>query len=205
MTEPFTGPARRLHLPPGRLNYTATVFADQIAKLGWRIGDHTYGTPDIRWLGEPARLSIGKFCSIADGVKLFLGSDHRTDWVTTYPFSHVDIWPEGHGIEGHPGTRGDVIIGNDVWLASGCTVLSGVTIGDGAVVGAHAVVRRDVEPYGIVSGNPAAMVRKRFDDATIEKLRDMAWWDWAEADINKAVPKLLSADVEGLYDDWLGR
>lgn len=198
-------PAVRYPLPPARVTYPRDALADRVAGLGWRIGAHSYGVPEVRWLGEPARLAIGKFCSIADNVKIFLGNDHRIDWVTTYPFSNIDVWPEGHGIEGHPATRGDVVIGNDVWLASGCTILSGVTIGDGAVIAAHAVVRHDVEPYAIVVGNPGQSVRKRFDAATIDKLLEMRWWDWPEADIRAAIPLLLSSDVDDLHAQWRRR
>ena len=116
------------------------------------IGAHTYGAPLVRWWGEPANLSIGRFCSIADDVQIFLGGNHRTDWVTTYPFPVFRAWHEARGIAGHPATRGDVHIGHDVWLGSGSVILSGVTIGHGAVIGCRAVVSRDV-PAGPVASS----------------------------------------------------
>lgn len=161
------------------------------------MGAHSYGAPRVRWWGEEANLSIGKYCSIAEGVEIFLGGNHRTDWVTTFPFPWFGrAWPEAKGIAGHPGTRGDVVIGNDVWLGAGAVVLSGVHIGDGAVVGCRAVVARDVPPYAIVAGNPGVVVRRRFDDDTIERLLASAWWDLPDSRVRQIIPLLLSGDVD---------
>jgi len=160
------------------------------------IGAHTYGAPLVRWWGEPANLVIGKFCSIADDVEIFLGGNHRTDWVTTYPFPVFREWPEARGVQGHPATRGDVRIGHDVWLGSGSVILSGVTVGHGAVVACRAVVTRDVPPYSIVAGNPATVVRARFTQDQVERLLRAAWWDWEPARLRTTLPLLLSGDVE---------
>lgn len=160
-----------------------------------RIGRYTYGQPMVRWWGEAANLSIGKFCSIADGVEIFLGGNHRTDWVSTYPFPVFRRW-KARGIAGHPNTRGDVVIGNDVWLGAGCVILSGVTIGNGAVVGCRAVVARDVPDYAIVAGNPAAVMRMRFAPAQVDALVKSAWWDWPPDAIRSALNLLLSGDVD---------
>ncbi len=157
------------------------------------IGKWSYGSPKIRSWGEGASLRIGAFCSIADGVKIYLGGEHRMDWVTTFPFSV--LWESARGIEGHPATKGDVIIGNDVWIGADCTILSGVTIGDGAVVGARAVVAHDIPPYAIVTGNPAQILRKRFDDQTIDRLLQAKWWTWKDDRIEKALPMLLNNDI----------
>lgn len=161
-----------------------------------RVGAHTYGAPRVRWWGEDANLVIGKFCSIAEGVEIFLGGNHRVDWVTTFPFPWFGRWPEARNIAGHPGTRGDVVIGNDVWLGAGCVILSGVRIGHGAVVGCRAVVSRDVPDYAIVAGNPASLVRMRFDAARIAGLLASAWWDWDEARIRQKMPLLLSSQID---------
>lgn len=161
-----------------------------------RVGPHTYGAPRVRWWGEPADLSIGGYCSIADDVQIFLGGNHRTDWVTTYPFPVMRRWREARAIRGHPATRGDVRIGNDVWLGSGCVILSGVTIGHGAVVGCRAVVGRDVPDYAIVTGNPASVARLRFPSEQVARLLRSAWWDWPEARIRRCLPLLLAGDVE---------
>lgn len=161
------------------------------------VGDFTYGQPKICSWGEGTRLKIGKFCSIAWVVTIFLGGEHRSDWVTTYPFNTLmDVFAS---IKGHPKSKGDVIIGNDVWLGSGAFILSGVTIGSGAIVGANATVTRDVPPYAIVAGNPAKLIRYRFAPDVIEKLLAVAWWDWDDASICRAVPILQSGDIEALF------
>lgn len=144
------------------------------------VGAFTYGYRKLRVLtwGEGATLKIGKFCSIASGVEIILGGNHRTDWISTYPFGHiyqdqlVKTAPKGH-----PATKGDVTIGNDVWIAGDAKIFSGVSIGDGAVIAACAVVSKDVGAYEVVAGNPAKPIKKRFDDETIELLQQLRWWD----------------------------
>lgn len=138
------------------------------------IGDYTYGHPKI--LGD-GKLSIGKFCSIADGVTILLGVEHRTEWATTYPFPA--LFTEAQHITGHPFTKGPITIGHDVWIGHNATILSNVTIGNGAVIGAGAVVSKDVASYSIVAGNPARHVRYRFGEEWIDFLnRHLKWWDW---------------------------
>jgi acetyltransferase-like isoleucine patch superfamily enzyme len=134
----------------------------------YSIGKFSYGRPKIYGRGQ-VTLKIGNFCSISNGVIIFLGNEHRTDWITTYPFNAVLKGFEN--FEGHPSTKGDVLIRNDVWIGMNATILSGVTIGGGAVIGANSLVAKDVEPYTIVAGNPARPIRKRFDQQTIDKLR----------------------------------
>ncbi|MGH9084630.1 MAG: CatB-related O-acetyltransferase [Acidimicrobiales bacterium] len=158
------------------------------------IGRGTYGIPQIRSWREGPTLKIGAFCSIAANVQIFLGGEHRTDWITTYPFSV--FWPSARQIEGHPRIKGDVIIGNDVWIGTGALILSGVTIGDGSVIGAGAVVGRSVPPYAVVVGNPAEVVRKRFDEHTIGRLLRIRWWDWDDSKIEQFLPLMLSGDPE---------
>jgi acetyltransferase-like isoleucine patch superfamily enzyme len=186
-----------------RLFYTHDVFHKQIEKFGWTIGEFTYGKPNILGAGE-AKLHIGKFCSIAGGVKIFLGREHRADWVTTYPFSVLvkEGWTKARGIKGHPHTKGDVKIGHDVWLATNSTVLSGVSIGTGAVVAAHALVTKDVPPYSIVAGVPARVTRYRFEPEIVEKLLATKWWDRSAEDINELMPFLLSGDATKVIQ-WL--
>lgn len=174
---------------------------DRLAGLGYEIGDFTYGEPRVLTWGEETTLKIGKFCSIADGVFILLGGNHRVDWVTTYPFSALpNDWPEAADITGHPSSNGDVIIGSDVWIGHQAIILSGVSIGDGAVVGARAVVTRNVPPYAIVVGNPATMVRKRFDDATIRELQRVKWWDWSIEKIRLNVHVLMSPNTRKIID-----
>ena len=164
----------------------------------YEIGRGTYGHPWIPPWDNAASLRIGAFCSIAHGVQIILGGEHRPDWVTTFPFSVM--WPSAADIPGQPMTRGDVVIGNDVWIGMDATVMSGVTIGDGAVVGAGAVVRRDVAPYTIVVGNPAQPVRTRFDERTVERLLAIRWWDWDDATIERHLPLMLSDRIEEFLD-----
>ena len=160
------------------------------------VGRGTYGEPAVLQWGEDASLRIGAFCSIGRGVTIILDGDHRIDWVTTYPF--MRFRDSARGIEGHPRSRGAVVIENDVWIGYGATILSGVRLGNGAVVGACSVVTRDVPPYGIVAGNPAKLLRRRFPDETVRLLERLAWWDWPDADLDRAMPLLLSGDVAGL-------
>lgn len=147
----------------------------------------------MRAWGEGARLTIGSFTSIAAGVEIFLGGEHRTDWVTTYPFSA--LWPEAQAFQGHPRSKGDVTVGSDVWIGAEAVILSGITIGHGAVIGARAVVASDVPPYGVVVGNPAKLAKLRFEPAVIRRLLAVAWWEWGEKEIARALPELLSSDI----------
>lgn len=162
----------------------------------YEIGRHSYGHLKVRQWGNDATLRIGAFCSFADGVQVFLGGNHRTEWVTTFPFPQLwDNLPCLCG-EATEKTRGDVTIGNDVWIGSGALIMSGVHVGDGAVIGARAVVTRDVPPYAIAVGVPARMVKKRFDDATIERLCAVSWWQWDDLKIRRYMPLLLSGETE---------
>ncbi len=160
----------------------------------YQIGRETYGNPRIHSWGEGAICRIGSFTSIASGVQIFLGGEHRTDWITTFPFNV--LWNEGKNISGHPKTKGDVLIGNDVWIAMEAIIMSGVNIGDGAVIGARAVVTKDVPPYAIVCGNPAKVIRQRFDDKTIKRLLEIKWWNWSDSKIKEALPLLLNSKVD---------
>jgi len=143
------------------------------------IGAYTYGGENLtvkEW-GEGASLRIGSFCSISNNLTVFLGGNHRTDWITTYPFGHVNQSHFGSAPrQGHPSTRGNVSIGNDVWIGANVTIMSGLTIGDGAVIAAHSHVVSDVLPYEIVGGNPAKPIKKRFNDDIIQKLLKLQWW-----------------------------
>ncbi|GAA4455923.1 CatB-related O-acetyltransferase [Novipirellula rosea] len=164
---------------------------------GYEIGSWTYGSPAVFDWGEGSRLSIGKFCSIADGVKIFLGGEHRVDWASTYPFNI--LWDGSSSVVGHPSSKGDVRIGNDVWIATDSVILSGVSIGDGAVIGARSVVARNVAPYSIVVGNPAKELRKRFSDTDISRLLAMKWWELPDDQIATIAPHLQDADLESLF------
>ena len=171
-----------------------------IGKSHISIGRFTYGEQNIsisQW-NEGAALRIGAFCSLAKNVNIFLGGNHRTDWITTFPFGHIyQDELGGSEILGHPSTKGDVIIGNDVWIGFGATIMSGIRIGDGAVIAANACVTKDVAPYHIVAGNPAKHVKQRFDDEIVDLLLRLKWWDLPLEDI-KRITKTLSSKPDKL-------
>lgn len=156
------------------------------------VGKHTYGKPDVYAWDKKTKLNIGNYCSIAEGVTFILGGEHRLDWVSTFPFNvKWEQWPSAKSIVGHPATKGDIILGSDVWLGHGALVLSGVKIGNGAIVGAGAVVTKDVPDFAIVGGNPARFIKWRFDESTRIKLTEMAWWEWSDEKISKNVHLLM--------------
>lgn len=158
------------------------------------IGDYSYGKPLVIFKNESANLYIGKYCSIASGVKIFLGGNHRVDWISTYPFNVVFGDSLGF-IKGHPATKGDVRIGNDVWIGQDVIIMSGVNIGNGAVIAAGAVVSKSIGPYEIWAGNPAKFIRKRFKEEEIELLEKIKWWDWPVERIISKADTLCSANV----------
>jgi virginiamycin A acetyltransferase len=161
-----------------------------------RVGDFTYGRPKVRFAESGAKLTIGRYGSIADGVEVLLGGNHRTDWVTTYPFPALPgLWPEAAGRVDFSTSRGDITIGHDVWIGSQAMILSGVSIGHGAVIAARSVVTRDVPPYAIVAGNPARLIRLRFDQATIAAVQASAWWDLPRETVARLLPVLMAGDV----------
>jgi acetyltransferase-like isoleucine patch superfamily enzyme len=179
-------------------NQKTTPFFTKDILVGapYHIGDYTYGTPKVLFDKSGAHLTIGKFCSISVGVEIFLGGNHRIDWISTYPFNSLPkYFPEGSSIQGHPATKGAVTIGNDVWIGKNATIMSGITIGDGVVIAANAVVVRDIGDYEVWGGNPARFIKKRFDDATIEKLKAEKWWDWDIDKIKSNLDKLCSNEL----------
>ena len=147
------------------------------------------------------RLMIGKFCSIACGAKfIFTSANHSLKSLSTYPFP---IFFEEWGLDVSDITdkwdnKGDIIVGNDVWIGYEAVILSGVTIGDGAIVGIRAVVTKDIPPYTIVGGVPAKPIRKRFDDVTIARLLELKWWDWSEERIKANLKIIQSGRIDEL-------
>jgi acetyltransferase-like isoleucine patch superfamily enzyme len=164
----------------------------------YEIGDWTHASGKLRIRfrhagGVVTKLKIGRFCLLADGVTILLGGEHRVDWVTMYP---VHILFGKKNIAGYPRSKGDIIIGNDVWIGTDALILSGVKIGDGAVIAARSVVTKDIAPYSIVAGNPAQVIRFRFKKSIIADLQKIAWWNWPLSKIEEACPLLLSSDIE---------
>ena len=174
------------------------------------VGDYTYYDDpreserfeenNVLYHYGPERLVIGKYCALAQGVRFLMnGANHRMSGISTYPFpifggawaNHMDL------VDDLP-SRGDTVVGNDVWLGYEALVMPGVRIGDGAIVAARAVVGGEVRPYAIVGGNPARELRRRFDDATIERLLRIAWWDWPVEKVTRYARELMRADVAAL-------
>ncbi len=174
-----------------------------IGKSRIHVGAFTYHVANlnIRQWGEGAGLKIGRFCSLADNITVFLGGNHRVDWATTFPFGHICVDDlGGEGIVGCPRSSGDVVIGDDVWIGAGATIMSGVTIGTGAVIAAQAVVVGDVAPYDIVGGNPARVIRNRFSPQVVSLLLDLSWWNLPVETIRDIAPDLCTPPtVEGLH------
>lgn len=158
----------------------------------YKVGDFTYGTPLVvdRHGGQ---LEIGKFCSFAPDIVIFLGSNHRTEYITTYPFPalHPDF-----GVYDKHLQDGPVIIGNDVWIGMGALILPGVNIGDGAVIGAYTVVSKNVDPYSVFVGNPGKVVKKRFEEDVIQELLRIKWWEWDIEKIRENAVLLYSSKVK---------
>jgi chloramphenicol O-acetyltransferase type B len=150
------------------------------------------------------RLIVGSFCSIGSGAAFIMAGNqgHRHDWISTFPFYFMNEVPAFAGAGNGYAPAGDTVIGNDVWIGSEAIVMPGVSIGHGAVIGTRALVTRDVEPYAIVGGNPGKVIRKRFGDADIARLLEMAWWDWSDDRLHDAMPVLTGGDVEALYRHW---
>lgn len=167
---------------------------------GVEIGDYTYGLPQIIKTTDIYKVKIGRFCSIAtDNVKILVDIDHRPEWITTYPISEY-ILEKKSAISYHTG-KGDVVIGNDVWICQDVIILSGVKIGNGAIIAAGAVVAKDVADYEMVGGVPAKHIRFRFSPEQIEKLLKISWWNWDIQKIKENVDLLESKNI----DDFINK
>lgn len=143
------------------------------------------------------KLIIGKFCQIATGVRFIMnGSNHAMEGISTYPFKVCGgKWGEASF---DVKSKGDTVIGNDVWIGNSATVMQGIKIGDGAIIGTNSLVTKDVEPYTIVGGNPAREIRKRFDDEIIHFLLQLKWWDWDVKKITDHLDLITSANISEL-------
>ena len=145
------------------------------------------------------RLIIGKFCQLASGIRFLMNAaNHDMDGFSTYPFKAFGgAWG---GASLNAPFRGDTVVGNDVWIGNSATILPGVTIGDGAIIGTNALVTKNVEPYSIVGGNPAKVIRKRFDEETIQFLLELKWWDWPVEKITRNLKALTAGDMAALQE-----
>ena len=165
------------------------------------VGRFTYGHDGIRifdW-GQGPVAKIGSFCSIAGDCRFYLGGNHPTSWVSTYPFGNIYKETFTNGKAGI-GKMGDIVICNDVWIGHSATIMTGVTVGSGAVIAANSHVVKDVEPYSIVGGNPAKHIRYRFTSRQIERLLELQWWDWPIEKINDNLHLICSPNIDTFLD-----
>jgi len=198
-------------------DYNKLVFLKNFVKASNIIvGDYTY-FDDFRYGPDKfeeynvlynydfskVKLIIGKFCAIAAEVKFIMTGDHKLDAISTFPFPIFQHgWESAYDIKDLP-VKGDIIIGNDVWMGYDSLIKNGVSVGDGAIIAARAVVVKDVPPYAVVAGNPAKVVKMRFDEKTIEQLLQIAWWHWDIEKINKHLKLICDLDVERLIEATL--
>ena len=198
---PINGYDKEIYIKPtitnsniivGDFSYIAdTDFESHVTHLYEFIGD---------------KLIIGKFCQIASGVEFIMnGANHQMNAVTTFPFYTLEGWyMEPPSMDDLP-LKGDTVIGNDVWIGQNAVILPGVHIADGAIIGANSVVGSNVEPYTIAAGNPARVIRKRFDDEMIGLLLSFKWWDKSIEEINGLIPILTSSDLESVKEELRAR
>jgi len=205
----MTAPNRDQRFPLG--NYNRLCFLKNIVKNpNIIVGDYTYYDDfdnvenfekNVKYHFDfnGDKLIIGKFCMIASGVSFIMnGANHLTESISSYPFAIFgDDW--GHAMDGktYP-TKGDTIIGNDVWIGHNVTVMPGIQIGDGVIIATNSTVTKNVEPYSIIGGNPAKLIKKRFSEQHIKWLLDAQWWNWDIEKITKNVHNLTDKNIESL-------
>lgn len=191
-------------------DYNSMVFLKNIVKSpNIIVGDYTYYDDmedamnfecnvlyHFDFIGD--KLIIGKFCAIGSDVQFIMnGANHYMDGISTFPFYIFGgDWAKSAPAKEELPFKGDTVIGNDVWIGYKATIMPGVTIGNGAIIAAHSVVAKDVEPYSIVGGNPAKLLRKRFTEEQIDNLQQLSWWNWSIEKITSALPLIVSGDIE---------
>ncbi len=194
---------------PNEENPSVCFIKNVITRPNIIVGDYTYYDDDTgaerfeehvthhyEFIGD--KLIIGKFCAIAKGIEFVMnGANHRMNSVTTYPFNIMGGgWKKATPALTELPFKGDTVVGNDVWIGAGVTIMPGVHIGDGAIIAARSVVTKEVAPYTIVGGNPARLIRKRFDDELTDYLLRIKWWDWPPEKIFANLETLCSADLD---------
>lgn len=170
----------------------------------YEIGRFSWGHLSVSSRTPGAHLRVGQFCSFAYGCHVILGGEHRADFVSTYRFpAYPPFKAEFSHLAGDTATtKGDVTIGNDVWMGHQVLVLSGVELGDGVIVGAGSVVRSSAPPYAIVAGNPARVAGFRFPKDQIEALLRIRWWDWPVDRITEAMDLLMSEEIDAFLERY---
>jgi len=205
------GPDKNIKFPLD--NYDRLCFLKNIVKNpNIIVGDYTYYDDfenvenfeknvkyHFDFVGD--KLIIGKFCMIASDVKFIMnGANHLTDSLSTYPFAIFgNGWENAMEGKSYP-QKGNIHIGNDVWIGYNATIMAGVHIGDGAIIAANSTITKDVEPYTIVGGNPAKKIRKRFSEDVITKLLELKWWNWNMEKITKNIKNLTENKIDKLIE-----
>ena len=189
------------HPVPG---HPVTYIKPTITRANIIVGDFSYYsgedfqsrvTHHYEFYGD--KLIIGKFCQIAAGVEFIMnGANHRMNCASTYPFYIFEGWKQDVPSLSEMPCKGDTVIGNDVWIGQNAVILPGVHIGDGAIIGCNSVVGSDIAPYTIAAGNPARLMRKRFDDELIDLLLELKWWDKPMDEVQELIPLLADSDLE---------
>ncbi|MCB6616521.1 CatB-related O-acetyltransferase [Ruminococcus sp. 210702-SL.1.03] len=197
MIHPIAGYDKEIYVKPTIQNPNITV------------GDFTYiadsefeshVTNFYPWSKD--KLIIGKFCQIATGVEFIMNdANHQMSAVSTFPFYTLDGWDMEAPLASDMPFKGNTVIGNDVWIGQNAVILPGVNIGDGAIIGANSVVGSNIAPYTIVAGNPAKVIRKRFDEELIDLMLRFKWWDKSITEINELIPILTCSDLEKVREE----
>lgn len=193
-------------------NYNRLAFLKNIVKSeNIEVGDYSYYDDfenvenfeknvlyHFDFIGD--KLIIGKFCAIGSNVQFIMnGANHRMDGISTYPFNIFGgEWTKVEPSKENLPYKGDTIIENDVWIGYNATIMPGIRVGNGAIIAANSTVTKDVEPYTIVGGNPARVIKKRFSDVDTETLLKIAWWDWDIKKITMALPHIVKGDIQVL-------
>lgn len=182
-------------------SYLNTRFQHLVSQGRVVVGRHTYGIPTVHAWPDESKLIIGSFTSIAVGVNILLGGNHPTNWISTFPL-RIKLNIPGAWKDGMPASKGNVVIGSDVWIGYGTTILSGVHIGDGAVISAGSLIVENVPPYAIVGGVPGKIIRMRFPGKEVEQLTQIAWWYWDDDAIVKATTLLSSGELDSFINKF---
>ena len=205
----MTGPDKNTLFPLE--NYNRLCFLKNLVKNpNIIVGDYTYydDFEDVANFEKNVKyhfdfindkLIIGKFCMIASDVKFIMnGANHLSNAISAYPFAVFgNGWENAMDGKSYP-NKGDITIGNDVWIGYNATIMAGVTIGDGAIIATNATVVKDVAPYSIVGGNPAIEIKKRFSDEKIKQFLELQWWNWDIDKITQNIQNLTSTEIDNL-------